>query len=295
MPTAQIEVVTPEMAAQLLEGNTRNRHISRARVNAMARKIAAGGWKMTGQTHIIVGSDGVLLNGQHTLSAIVESGCPVTTVVARDIDPSAFDAIDTGMKRTAAQVMAMGGESNAAALSAAIRMVITIENMTHTPNGWTFPKHADFGNEDIVETFRQDPVGWQWAAGVAVAETSHAVRTGLRLQPGPLGAFLFRAQAAGNDLDVLEEYVADVRSDEGHFDGNPATTVRRRLMAMSNRNRNSLAPRVDVCATWTKGWNARAEGRTLDQIRTWGRKSNAFPDPLLLTQAGSEAPLARAV
>lgn len=284
MATAQIEVVTPAEAERLLKGNTRNRNISRQRVNAMAKKIESGGWKLTGQAHIIVGSDGVLLNGQHTLSAIIKSNCPIETVVSRDVDPSAFDAIDTGMKRTAAQVMAMAGESNAAVLSAAVRLSLTIDKMTKTPSGWSLPKHADFGNEDIVDEFRVDPTGWAWAANVASNARGRANRTGLLIQPGPLGAFLFRAQAVGNDLAELEEYVENITSDEGHHDGNPATAVRRRLMTM-HRSRNTLSHRLDACATFTKGWNATVHGRSLEQIRTWGRKSAAFPEPELSASA----------
>ena len=284
MPTAQIEQITPEQAGMLLEHNTRNRNISRQRVLAMAEKIRNGQFKLTGQAHVIVGSDGVLLNGQHTLSAVIEADHPITTVVARDVDPFAFDAIDTGMKRTAAQVMQMTGHQNAAALAASIRNYLILDGMIRTDSGWTLPNEARINNEDVYAEFFRDTVGWSWAASLAQGRASTARNTGILLAPSPLGTFAFLTQATGTEMDEIEEFVDLVISDVGHVEGQPQTTLRRRL-AQQNRNRNSTAKRIDTVASWCKGWNAFVEGRQIERIYPWTRRSATFPYPRLAAPA----------
>lgn len=286
MPTASIEYVTPEMAAALLEHNTRNRHISRPRVSALAQKITDGQFKLTGQAHVIVGSDGVLLNGQHTLSAIVEAGIAIPTVVSRGIDPLAFDAIDTGLKRTAGQVLAMDGRQDTATLAASIRNSLIVEQMTRVDGGWSLPNNARINNEDVFAEFNRDQVGWSWAANVAQVYSGAARKSGLLLMPSPIGTFAFWAQEAGAPMEDVENFIELVISDEGHRDGLPQTTLRRRLASLTRR-RNAMNLRLDVIAGWGKAWNAHVDGRSLDQIRTWSRRSTTFPKPRLAAVAAA--------
>lgn len=284
MPTAQIETITPEQAGLLLEHNTRNRNISRQRVMAMAEKIRRGQFKLTGQAHVIVGQDGVLLNGQHTLSAVIEADTPIETVVSRGISPLAFDAIDTGLKRTAAQVMQMTGNPNSAALAASIRNYLLLDGMVRTDSGWVLPNEARINNEDIYGEFYRDTVGWSWAASLSQSQASAARGGGILLAPSPLGCFAYLAQQAGAEFGEVEDFVRLVVSDENHADGLPQTTLRRRL-AGTSRNRNSTAKRFDMIASWCKAWNAYVDGRTLDRIQTWSRRSVAFPYPRLAAPA----------
>ena len=280
MPTAQIEQITPEQAGLLLEKNTRNRNISRQRVLAMAEKIRNGKFKLTGQAHVIVGSDSVLLNGQHTLSAIVEADTPITTVVSRGIDPASFDSIDTGMKRTAAQVMQMTGNQNAAALAAAIRTYLMLDAMVRVDGSFVLPNEARINNEDVYAEFFRDTVGWSWAASLAQSQASLARGTGILLAPSPLGTFAYLAREAGAEMDDIEDFVHLVISDVGHVEGLPQTTLRRRL-AQQNRNRNSTLKRLDTIASWCKAWNAYVEGRQMERLYTWSRRSASFPYPRL--------------
>lgn len=264
----------------------------------MAEQMRTGKWKLTGQAHVIIGSDGVLLNGQHTLSAIVEAGIPVRTVVSRGIDPSAFDAIDTGLKRTAAQVVAMMGRPNASTMAGGLRLDLLINSMRRAPSGWTIPiNKTGIANEDVVAHLELDPTGWEMAALTSSHAAGVARRYGLLIAPSPIATWYHRALEAGAASDDLDQFVADVISDEGHFDGYPATTLRRRLTGQL-KGKNTDVGRVDAYASWCKAWNAMVRGDRLDQIRTWGRKSRALPTPIALASqpdvidADYEAPAA---
>ena len=67
--------VTPEMAARWLSNNPHNRRINEARVNELCEKIRSGKWKPSPPIEVF--DTGRLWNGQHRLTAIVQTGCAV--------------------------------------------------------------------------------------------------------------------------------------------------------------------------------------------------------------------------
>lgn len=68
--------ISPEQAAKWLERNDNNRNVNVAKVKKMAKDMREGHWDTTHQG-IAIASDGTLVDGQHRLLAIVESGVTV--------------------------------------------------------------------------------------------------------------------------------------------------------------------------------------------------------------------------
>ena len=116
----QIVTMTPEWASQLLRQNTHNRVLSKQRVAACAALISSGRWKLTHQG-VAIDSNNVLQDGQHRLHAIVQAGVPVQIMMSTGCDPSNFDVIDSGKKRTASDVIGLCGAKNASKAAAGIR------------------------------------------------------------------------------------------------------------------------------------------------------------------------------
>ena len=55
--------------------------------------------------------NGVLVDGQHRLAAVIEADVPVELTVFTEVGEGTFDVLDTGKRRTAADVLAIeGGE-----------------------------------------------------------------------------------------------------------------------------------------------------------------------------------------
>lgn len=98
--------ITPQLAADFLELNTRNRVLNQQAVADMARQMRAGLWRSTHQG-IALDTNGDLIDGQHRLSAIVASGVTVPMLVTTGLEACAFDSIDTGRKRTAADTVGL--------------------------------------------------------------------------------------------------------------------------------------------------------------------------------------------
>ncbi|NBW12652.1 MAG: hypothetical protein EBR82_31975 [Caulobacteraceae bacterium] len=97
------ELITPEIAKQLLEGNEGNRVLRCATVEFLRLAILRGEWKLSHQG-IAIANDGRLIDGQHRLTAIVEANVAVLMMVARDVPPETFQVVDRGVRRTLADV-----------------------------------------------------------------------------------------------------------------------------------------------------------------------------------------------
>jgi len=77
--------ITPEIASQYLTSNFRNRPLRQYWAHELSLRMKEGSFE-TRREGLIVNSKGELVNGQHRLSAIVESGCTVKMWVATKAD-----------------------------------------------------------------------------------------------------------------------------------------------------------------------------------------------------------------
>lgn len=97
--------ITPQLAAEMLRNNERNRAIRRTSVEALKAAFQRGEYVTTHQG-VAFSSDGRLLDGQHRLTAISElRDGRFPMVVTTGLDDAAFVAIDVGLRRTAADVL----------------------------------------------------------------------------------------------------------------------------------------------------------------------------------------------
>lgn len=83
--TMTYEFITPEMAESLLETNTNNRKISKGTVQAYTNDILNNNWDESVGVAISIDENGVLRDGQHRLTAIVQAGKGIHTWVCRNV------------------------------------------------------------------------------------------------------------------------------------------------------------------------------------------------------------------
>lgn len=96
--TMTYEFITPEIAADLLETNSENRKLSKGTVQAYMQDILAGNWDESVGVAISIDENGILRDGQHRLSAIVEAGKGIHTWVCRNV--SSDGIYDNNRKRS---------------------------------------------------------------------------------------------------------------------------------------------------------------------------------------------------
>lgn len=102
--------VTPEMAAKWLgkEINAKNRKKRNDHIKRMAKDIKEGRWVFTHQG-VAFDTDGILIDGQHRLEAIVCCGIGISLLVTTGLDPLARQYVDAGqMSRKTIDIMTLG-------------------------------------------------------------------------------------------------------------------------------------------------------------------------------------------
>jgi len=100
--------VGPDLAAQWLEGNVRNRRIDQKHVDCLAKEMQAGRWNTTHQG-IAFDSMDTLVDGQHRLWAVLQSGCTIKMAVSFGLQPDCIDAIDGVKARSNVDRMTLSG------------------------------------------------------------------------------------------------------------------------------------------------------------------------------------------
>lgn len=103
--------IGPEKALNWLENaNTNNRKVMDKHVRKLARDMKNGKWQFNHQG-IAFSSEGVLLDGQHRLWAIVESGMTIKMAVTFNMPPQSKMTIDVIQSRSMADVLRLSGNN----------------------------------------------------------------------------------------------------------------------------------------------------------------------------------------
>ena len=260
---AEIEVVGPKEARYLLRMNTHNRHVSVDRVATMARDMVGGHWVLNGET-IKVSREDRLLDGQHRLLAVVESGVQVPMMIVRGLDDDAQDSVDIGAKRQFADVLTLAGESNSHNLGAAVRFCWYID---------TFGRPKQFGMNPSLAELRawldQNP---RIREGIAIGQRAgHSV---IRYTPSVANA-LWYLMSRIDEKQAAEFWENLIGGDVGA--GDPIFALREALFRdLGKPHRMSVDHRA---ALTIKAWNHSLNGRIV-QVISWkkeGKHPEAFP------------------
>lgn len=126
-PDPQVLRVDAAMAAAWLEGNTHNRKLREQHVDMLAGAMLRGEWKMNGDA-IRFDTEGTLLDGQHRLWAVIKASTEkpditIDTVVIFNLPTETQETMDTGARRSLADILSLRGEKSTANLAATIQRV----------------------------------------------------------------------------------------------------------------------------------------------------------------------------
>lgn len=148
----ELEYITKDRAIQLLGTNhDGNRNMSVPTVARYAADMGEGEWLFAGDP-VRVDSQGTLIDGQHRLSAIVETDMPQWIIVVSGVDKAVMMAIDSGRRRQFAQQLAMEHFGRTGSkLANPLNVASTITRMWHWENGnYGEPKVARIPNSQYV-------------------------------------------------------------------------------------------------------------------------------------------------
>jgi len=93
----KVRTITPEVAREMLARGSNPRKLRPVVVERYARDMEAGRWTDSAAP-IQLSPDGVVVDGQHRLSAVIKSGCSIDFVIAHGVTNTRN--IDNGFPRT---------------------------------------------------------------------------------------------------------------------------------------------------------------------------------------------------
>ncbi len=149
--TAQIKTATKQLVDSLLEMNTNNRPIKKTVVDCYKQDIADGRWYLTNQG-IGIDINGALIDGQHRLLAIKESGYPpVSLLIVAGLLPEAQSAVDQHAKRSVRDIWRLMFETSVVSVAPAICSVIYKAQSEWGRNGRISPLRL----KDILDNYME--------------------------------------------------------------------------------------------------------------------------------------------
>lgn len=272
-PHFYTKVVSPAEAEEMLKLNVKNRRIRDRRVTRYARDMAAGKWKNNGDV-IRISWDGFLIDGQHRLSAVVESGVSVVLNFVDGLDPSSFDTIDTGGPRPPSDVLGMSGVKNATKIVSVAKKLIQWENISDKTQ------------------FTFNDVGWNLITNMEQLEYVEKHEDELQFAFSSVnGSFPYRKCGSPTalvaalviclryDSRATLEFIEKLKTGTSLDKNSPVAILRDRLVDPPERR--GTAWNLEIMALVFKTFNYYLRGKPMKQLR-WRQDGDApekFPVP----------------
>lgn len=249
---SRVQSISPAKASEMLVANTANRPLTKGKVREFAAAMGRGEWLVTHQG-IAFDVDGLLVDGQHRLAAIIEADLPVEVTVFTDVPKGTFDVLDTGKRRNAADVLAIEGEKSATMLAAMVRTVFLYENRPDA--NWTGGS-ASVTNHQIVQALEQHPKLREFLSrGEQIAANTGMIKSAA-------GAGSYLVWQANKRAD-LEPWFDGIIEGAGLAKGDSRLAFRRVMLADARKRAGQVMRRRDTrehVALYVKAFNAWATG-----------------------------------
>lgn len=266
-PRPEVMTVTPQIAKEWTERNTRNRSVRYARVERFARDMKAGKWMLNGET-VKIAADGTILDGQHRLYACIQAGISFETFVVTGLPVEAQDTIDTGAARSMADQFGLRGETNSSLLASITRWAYKwLHGVKTTGGGAVDPTHGE-----MIALLEAEP-----RLREAAAWADKARRQFKSVTPSVWGMgwmLLHGADHLAAEV-FLEKVVTGADCPVNH----PALAFRNRIYRA--RENGERLNQYEQLGYLIMAWNAFKEDRTLAKLLPpkGGFTPKTYPDP----------------
>lgn len=251
----QVKEITPQWAEKVLkENNTHNRRLNENRVGTIAADMVAGCFVLTHQG-IAFAEDGTLIDGQHRLAAVVQSGVSVQMLVTTGLPRShqdgvsldTIDVIDCGGLRTVGQQLSLAhGIQDANHVAAAIKMVA----MICLPG--KLYKLTTAQTLKILDEYSQHVE--------AVLNTKYSRALG---RAGVYGTLVFCRPAR---TEAVDDFISKYCTLEQIPQNSPISALRRKMLGVTGATSNTQA--LDVARDTATAVMKHCEGQKMSLVRT---------------------------
>lgn len=250
----------------------KNRKLKDAHVAELVKPMREGKFYTTGDG-ISKDTQGRVINGQHRLWAIVESGQPQYMVVAHNVPDEAFKIMDEHAKRRFGDVLWAAGDTHApdtkAAVTKLLYQVITAidKKVGIKAASYTKPNNDDLGtyyetlNErhDISEIVRRAP---------------RLYNKGRGLTPSAAGASYYLGYSLYNE-EFTNAFFEKLATGLGFNDGDPEYALSQKVPRIHQEYEKSSLKSLALTAYTLKALKAARRGKRVDTLRLGPRETFA--------------------
>lgn len=257
------ETISPSMAVEMLQTNTKNRPVKQRHVDRLASDMKAGRWNYDGAP-IRFAKDGTVLDGQHRLLAVIKSGKNIKFVVIRGLANDVFTTIDSGARRSTSDALFISHEKNYSVLAGALGVIVSYlktGSLAKSVGGLGLPTTSE-----LIDTLDTCPEIRLSANHVVANKGSAKQRSGttaLLMSPALMAGlhYLF----AEKNRPLADLWVTGMASGFNP-DTNPSFALLRERLLGNNMAKAKL-PREYIAAICVKAWNAERGGSHVKSLR----------------------------
>ena len=276
--------ITREKALEWLDKRFEGqRKPKESHIHNLAARMNCGRWMDTGQPIVFDYYDR-LINGQHTLLAVVESGVTIVATVIWGKDPIAYLHMDeiTAVRRAADYLVQFSRGSKAVT---AYRWMLDFQkcNLRTSEDGKDFRgfvgighwsgTHWDADREAVLAWCFEHEDALEHITGIVAQKEARPVMPPLGLVGGfYLWVYLDSPRLADNFFGRLIDGLDLTR-------GDPVHTLRTRLLELKARAAKKMGtsiPYYEYAALLIKAWNAFVEGKKLKTL-TFSAHRDSWP------------------
>ena len=257
-----IREITPDIAKDMLKRNNKNRKCRDNHVAFLKGQMLNGSWMFDGQP-LRFSDGGILLDGQHRLTAIVESGTTQRFLVLTGIHSDAFKVMDTGKARSGIDAFHMAGHEYATTLAASCKLVINLNEGKNSGAGYT-----SVTNSQLLEWYDNnlDLINHVKKSQLLSKSFSHV------LSMSWISAFSYKFSKT--NVTDSETFINKLCNGLDLHAKSPIYILRKRLM--EDKMNTARLTSENKKALIIKAWNLYRKGSECKFIR-WNRDNEPFP------------------
>lgn len=259
-----IEVVTPEDAKKMLEASSKvktrsNRVVSDDNVAKLLGHIESDEWHAEVNPGIFILSDGFIMNGQHTCTAISKASKPVAVNVVRNANADMMDFFDTGRGRSASDLMTINQVGNSSLKAAGTKILFAYRKK----NASYFGK-SPLSNHEVYNFYKENEGMNRNVYKSQMLNKEPGIKSSISL------AFMYEADPEGKNPEVIEEWFSGLHKNAGLVVNDPRTALMRKI-SYKKANKARRITREEVIE-YIKCWNAWVSDATIANLKVGSKE-----------------------
>jgi len=280
----KVRTISPKLAAEWVELRFEGqRELGRAHIKNLSARMKAGQWVDNGEP-IVFDWYGRLINGQHRLYAIIDSGVTIKATIIWGMDPLAYLHMDEITSVRKAEHYLVGWRNGKKAVTAYRWMLDFADyDKKATESGADFRGFVSIGRRSGTkwDANREDMLSWCFDHQDAIEHVTSVVgnKEARPVMPphGLVGGFYLWVYL--DHPQLADEFFRRIIDGLDLTREDPIYLLRKRLLQLKTQSIKTMGtsiPYYEYAALFIRGWNAYLEGEAQVEV-TFNPHRDAWP------------------